>query len=105
MAAFGGAVQLPRDAVNHTIDLRLIVDVFVVVVIGGLGSVGGAFLAAVLVSELEAFGILVLPGVSLVLVFVVMAAGAGRAALRAARPCRSAARGPCRSRTVAPGRR
>lgn len=73
MAAFGGAVQLPRDAVNHTIDLRLIVDVFVVVVIGGLGSVGGAFVASILVSELDAFGILVLPGVSMTLVFVVMA--------------------------------
>ena len=73
MAGFGGAVEIPRDAVNHGIDLRLIVDVFVVVVIGGLGSVGGAFLASILVSELDAFGILVLPGVSLVLVFVVMA--------------------------------
>ncbi|RYC31640.1 ABC transporter permease [Lichenibacterium minor] len=73
MAGFGGAVQIPRDAVNHGIDLRLIVDVFVVVVIGGLGSVGGAFLASILVAELDAFGILVLPGVSLVLVFVVMA--------------------------------
>ncbi len=73
MAGFGGAVQIPRDAVNHGIDLRLIVDVFVVVVIGGLGSVGGAFLASVLVSELDAFGILVFPGVSLMLVFVVMA--------------------------------
>ncbi len=73
MAGFGGAVQIPRDAVNHGIDLRLIVDVFVVVVVGGLGSVGGAFLASILVSEFDAFGILVFPGVSLVLVFVVMA--------------------------------
>ncbi|MGZ8324245.1 MAG: ABC transporter permease subunit, partial [Rhodoplanes sp.] len=38
------------------------------------GSVTGAFLAAVLVSELNAFGILVLPKISLVLVFLVMAA-------------------------------
>ena len=73
LAGFGGAVQIPRDAVNHATDLGIIVDVFVVVVIGGLGSVGGAFLAAILVSELNAFGVLVLPGVSLVLVFVVMA--------------------------------
>ena len=73
LAALGGALQLPRDAVNHTMDLRIIVEVFVVVVIGGLGSVTGAFLAALIVSELNAFGILVLPTVSLVLVFVVMA--------------------------------
>ena len=74
LAALGGALQIPRDAVNHTMDLRIVVETFVVVVIGGLGSVGGAFLAALLVAELDAFGILVLPGVSLVLVFVVMAA-------------------------------
>ena len=73
LAALGGALQLPRDAVSHTMDLRIIVEVFVVVVVGGLGSVPGAFLAAVLVSELNAFGILILPQVSLVLVFAVMA--------------------------------
>lgn len=73
LAAFGGALQLPREAVNHGMDLAIIVEVFVVVVIGGLGSVAGAFVAAVLVSELNAFGILVFPQVSIVLVFLVMA--------------------------------
>jgi branched-chain amino acid transport system permease protein len=73
LAAFGGALQLPRDAVSHTMDLRVIVEVFVVVVIGGLGSVTGAFVAALIVSELNAFGILILPTISLVLVFIVMA--------------------------------
>ena len=73
LAALGGALQLPRDAVSHTMDLRIIVEVFVVVVIGGLGSVGGAYLAALLVSELNAFGILIMPTISLVLVFLVMA--------------------------------
>src|SRR5690606_10531323 len=73
LAALGGALQIPRDAVNHTMDLRIIVDVFVVVVIGGLGSITGAFVAAVLVSELNAFGILVFPKISIVLIFIVMA--------------------------------
>jgi branched-chain amino acid transport system permease protein len=73
LAALGGALQIPRDAVNHTMDLRIIVDVFVVVVIGGLGSITGAFVAAVLVSELNAFGILVFPKISIVLIFLVMA--------------------------------
>jgi branched-chain amino acid transport system permease protein len=74
LAGLGGALQIPRDAVNHAMDLRIIVEVFVVVVIGGLGSVFGAFVAAVIVSELNAFGILVFPKISLVLVFLVMAA-------------------------------
>ena len=73
LAALGGALQIPRDAVNHAMDLPVIVEIFVVVVIGGLGSTTGAFLAAIIVSELNAFGILVLPKISLVLVFVVMA--------------------------------
>jgi branched-chain amino acid transport system permease protein len=73
LAAIGGALQIPRDAVHHAMDLRIIVDVFVVVVIGGLGSILGAFVAAVLVSELNAFGILVFPKISIILVFMVMA--------------------------------
>ena len=73
LAAFGGALQIPRDAVNHAMDLRIIVEVFVVVVIGGLGSIIGAFVAAVLVSELNAFGILIFPKISIILVFLVMA--------------------------------
>ena len=73
LAALGGALQIPRDAVNHAMDLRIIVDVFVVVVIGGLGSIIGAFVAAVLVSELNAFGILIFPTISIILVFLVMA--------------------------------
>src|ERR1700760_2630814 len=73
LAGLGGALQIPRDAVNHAMDLRIIVDVFVVVVIGGLGSIIGAFVAAVLVSELNAFGILIFPKISIILVFLVMA--------------------------------
>ena len=74
LASLGGALQIPRDAVHHAMDLRIIVDVFVVVVIGGLGSIIGAFVAAVLVSELNAFGILIFPKISIILVFLVMAA-------------------------------
>src|ERR1700757_4134647 len=73
LAALGGALQIPRDAVHHAMDLRVIVEVFVVVVIGGLGSIVGAFVAAVLVSELNAFGILIFPKISIILVFLVMA--------------------------------
>ena len=73
LAALGGALELPREAVNHTMDLQIITEVLVVVVIGGLGNVLGTFLAAIIVSELNAFGILVFPKISIVLVFLVMA--------------------------------
>ena len=74
LAGLGGALQVPRAAVSHAMDLAVIVEVFVVVVIGGLGSIGGAFVAAIIVGLLNAFGILILPKISLVLVFLVMAA-------------------------------
>jgi branched-chain amino acid transport system permease protein len=54
-------------------DVQVITEALVVVVIGGLGSVPGTFLAAIIVSELNAFGILVFPKISIVLVFLVMA--------------------------------
>lgn len=73
LAGLGGALEAPRDAVNHTMDIRIIVEIFVVVVIGGLGSIEGAFAAAILVSVVNAFGILILPRISLVLVFLLMA--------------------------------
>src|ERR1700734_4029158 len=73
LAALGGALELPREAVSHTMDLQIITEGLVGVVIGGLDNVLGTFLAAILVSELNAFGILIFPKISIVLVFLVMA--------------------------------
>jgi branched-chain amino acid transport system permease protein len=73
LAGLGGALQLPREAVNLHMDLSMITEAFVVVVVGGLGSVTGAYLAAVLIGILHAFGILILSKITLVLVFLVMA--------------------------------
>ncbi|KAA0916275.1 ABC transporter permease [Aquicoccus porphyridii] len=73
LAGLGGAIQIPREAVSLQMDLSVIGDAFVVVVIGGMGSVSGAFVAAVLISVLNAFAVLVFPQISIVLPFVVMA--------------------------------
>jgi branched-chain amino acid transport system permease protein len=73
LAGLGGALQIPKEAVNLQMDIHIIAEAFVVVVIGGMGSVTGAFLAAVLVGLLSAFGILIFPQVTLVLTFLVMA--------------------------------
>ena len=74
LAGLGGALQLPREAISLLMDLNVIAEAFVVVVIGGMGSVLGAYLAAVTIGELGAFGILMLPQITLVLPFLVMAA-------------------------------
>ena len=73
LAGLGGAAQLPKGGADLLMDFNILAAVFVVVVVGGMGSIPGAFLAAVLISELGAFGILVIPQSTLVLMFVVMA--------------------------------
>ena len=55
LAALGGGLQLPREPVQLNMDLAIIADAFVVVVVGGMGSVSGAYLAALLIAELQAF--------------------------------------------------
>ncbi len=73
LAGLGGALQVPRVSINLLMDLSIIAEAFVVVVIGGMGSIPGAFIAALLIGELNAFGVLVLPQATIVLAFVVMA--------------------------------
>ena len=55
LAGLGGSLQIPREPANLFMDLSVISDAFVVVVVGGLGSIGGAFLAALLIAEIKAF--------------------------------------------------
>ncbi|MDX1710452.1 MAG: ABC transporter permease [Rhodovibrionaceae bacterium] len=73
LAGLGGAMQLPREAANLGMDLNVIAEAFVVVVVGGMGSIVGPFLAALLIAQIGAFGILVLPQMTLVFMFLVMA--------------------------------
>ncbi|MEO6018532.1 MAG: ABC transporter permease [Polaromonas sp.] len=73
LAGLGGALQLPREPAHLQMDMSVIVETFVVVVTGGLGSIGGAFVAALLIGLVHAFGISVFPQATLVLVFVTMA--------------------------------
>lgn len=54
LAGLGGALQLPRQPATLTLDLDVIADAFVVTVVGGMGSLPGAFLAAILIAEIKA---------------------------------------------------
>ena len=54
LAGLGGALQLPREPANVALDLTAIGDAFVVVVVGGMGSLPGAFVAALLIAEIKA---------------------------------------------------
>jgi branched-chain amino acid transport system permease protein len=53
LAGLAGALQLPREPATLGMDLATIADAFVVTVVGGLGSIPGAFIAALLISLLK----------------------------------------------------
>jgi branched-chain amino acid transport system permease protein len=84
LAGLGGALQLAREPANLAMDLVVLGDAFVVVVVGGMGSITGAYLAAVIIAEIKALcigiGVVHLGGMSvnfskltLVAEFLVMA--------------------------------
>src|SRR5678816_990563 len=74
LAGLGGALAIPREPASLGIDLALISDAFVVVVVGGLGSIPGAFVAALLIGVTKAFCIgLGYSKLTLVVEFIVMA--------------------------------
>ncbi len=54
LAGLGGALQLPREPAHLGLDLQTIGDAFVVVVVGGMGSIPGAYVAAVLIAQIKA---------------------------------------------------
>jgi branched-chain amino acid transport system permease protein len=73
LAGLAGALQIPRETVNLQMDMGILVEAFVVVVVGGLGSITGALWASIAIGLLHAFGTWWLPQSTLVLIFVVMA--------------------------------
>ena len=54
LAGLGGALQLPNEPASLNLDLQTIGDAFVVVVVGGMGSIPGAYLAALLIAVTKA---------------------------------------------------
>ena len=74
LAGLAGALTLERGAATPGLDLVLLTDAIVVALIGGLGSVTGAYLAALLIGLLHSFGAAFLPPSSPVLAAAVMAA-------------------------------
>ncbi|CAM5481411.1 ABC transporter permease [Eoetvoesiella caeni] len=85
LAGLAGALQIHNEAASLEMDLRASIEAFVVVVVGGLGSVPGAYLAALLIAEaralcsflgtVEVFGIRIsFADLTLVVDFAIMAA-------------------------------
>ena len=73
LAGLSGALVTPIQSIVPGMDVEIIVQAFIVVVIGGLGSFWGTFLGSVIYGQVLSFGILVFPGFSLFSVFALMA--------------------------------
>ena len=73
MAGLGGALVSPVSAIVPGMDVEVIINAFIVVVIGGLGSFWGTFLGSLIVGQVYALGILVFPRLSLAFIYVLMA--------------------------------
>ncbi|MCY6383718.1 branched-chain amino acid ABC transporter permease [Hoeflea prorocentri] len=72
LAGFGGALAAPAIALAPGMDAEIIVECFIIVIIGGLGSLGGAFLGAIMLGLLTAFGISLFPDFEIVMVYLMM---------------------------------
>jgi branched-chain amino acid transport system permease protein len=73
LAALGGAFTAPKISVQPGISITVILLSFAVVVIGGLGSVEGAAIAALLVGFSRSAAIHLMPSAELFIVYLVMA--------------------------------
>jgi branched-chain amino acid transport system permease protein len=73
LAGLAGVIAGPFLSTYPGMGLDMLVDLFVVVVVGGLGSLGGGFLASLMIGELQSLGILFVPQLALVLEFLLMA--------------------------------
>jgi len=72
LAGLAGALVTPIQSIVPGMDVEIIVQAFIVVVIGGLGSFWGTFWGSMLYGQVLSFGILIFPGFSLFSVFALM---------------------------------
>jgi branched-chain amino acid transport system permease protein len=73
LAGLSGALITPIQSIVPGMDVEIIVEAFIVVVIGGLGSFWGTFWGSIIYGQVLSFGILILPSFSLFSVFALMA--------------------------------
>lgn len=74
LAGLAGVVAAPFLSLSPSMSSDVLIDSFVVVVIGGLGSLAGAFIAALVLGMVQAVGAVYLPDVAVLLPFILMVA-------------------------------
>jgi branched-subunit amino acid ABC-type transport system permease component len=74
LAALGGALGTPVRVASPGLGTAMIIQAFVITVIGGLGNLKGAFVGSLIVGILSAYGTLLFPVFELALIYMIMAA-------------------------------
>jgi branched-chain amino acid transport system permease protein len=74
LAAFAGMINAPAATVSPGMGTQVLIVSFVVVIVGGIGSVWGALLASLLVAFADTFGKVFVPEYAGIAIYVVMAA-------------------------------
>jgi branched-chain amino acid transport system permease protein len=72
LAGLAGALMPPMSVVALGSDVSVIIECFIIVVIGGLGSLPGAFVGAIILGLLNALGIYVMPKLAVAFPFMLM---------------------------------
>jgi branched-subunit amino acid ABC-type transport system permease component len=73
LAGVAGALVTPWGSLAIGMDWKVLMDLVIVIVIGGMGSLSGAIIGALVLGQVNAFGILILPEFAIVFGFIVMA--------------------------------
>jgi branched-chain amino acid transport system permease protein len=74
LSGFAGVIAGPILSTFPGMAQEILIDAFVVIVIGGFGSLGGAVIASLIIGELQSFGVLLIPKLSMALMYLLMAA-------------------------------
>lgn len=74
LAGLAGAIASPLLALSPSMGSTILIESFIVVVVGGFGSFSGAFVAALLIGQLQNFGIVYVPSISSMIPFLLMVA-------------------------------
>lgn len=72
LAGFAGAVIGPITAAGPGIDLDILISSFIIIVIGGFGSLGGALIGAIILGVVKSLGVLFVPKLVIGLPFFLM---------------------------------
>lgn len=71
LAGLGGTLIAPTTTVSMGMDANIIIYAFLIVVIGGLGNIWGALISSIIMGVGEAFGVLLIPDVAIILPYII----------------------------------